>query len=287
MFAARPAGIVVSTPTAAHASLVELCIEMRIPCLCEKPLSLDLDSTMRIRGLAADRDAYVQVGFHRRFDAECRQLRAAIASGRLGTVRRLHLITADREPPPAEFLLGSGGMFRDLLIHDFDLVRWLTGSEVSSVFATGSADGDPIFARADDVHTAACVLTLACGAVATVHGGRDNGAGHDVRVEVAGTTASVSAGLGERTPLVPATAGAARPGAAWSGFLDRFADAYARELDAFVEGSWQRTPPQCGIEDSYQALAIALAADRSRQIGRPVSLAPAGSGLAYRLDGEP
>jgi myo-inositol 2-dehydrogenase/D-chiro-inositol 1-dehydrogenase len=204
-------GIGVAASTDAHAELVERCVRAGVACRCEKPLTHDLASTRRLMRLSAGQAAFVQVGFQRRFDAECRRLHAAMRDGSLGTVRRMHLISADSSPPAPDFVAGSGGLFVDLLIHDFDLVRWRTGAEVTEVYAIGSADGDPLLAEAGDVHNAACVLRLSNGVVATVHGARDNGAGHDVRIEVAGTRRTLAAGLGARTPLRSVSPGAAFP----------------------------------------------------------------------------
>jgi myo-inositol 2-dehydrogenase/D-chiro-inositol 1-dehydrogenase len=273
LLASRPAGVVIAASTDGHADLVDLCVARGIPCLCEKPLTLELDRTVRLMRRLTDRDAYVQVGFHRRFDPDCARLRDEVDRGAVGTVRRLHLVSADRQPPPADFLPGSGGLFVDLMIHDADLVRWLTGAEVTAVYATGSAPAGSAFAAAGDVQNAGAVFTLAGGAVATVQAARDNGAGQDVRVEVAGTAATLVAGLDAGSPLRSVSPAAAFPeGPPWTGFLDRFAAAYAAEVDAFVDAVGLGTPPPCGVADAYEALAVALAATRSQREGRVVAV---------------
>jgi myo-inositol 2-dehydrogenase/D-chiro-inositol 1-dehydrogenase len=244
-----------------------------VACLCEKPLTLDLAGSRRLRELVTGSPARVQVGFQRRFDPDVRRLWRAVRQGDVGTVRRLHLTSADRDSPPPEFRGGSGGIFRDLLIHDFDLAQWLTGAKVAQVWAIGSAAGDPAWERSGDVHNAACLLALTDGTIATVQGSRDNGGGHDVRVEVAGSAATLAAGADSRAAWRSVTPGVSFPdGEPWEGFLDRFAAAYQHELDAFVGLAIDGGQPQCGVAEAFDALAIAEAADRSRRQQRTVSL---------------
>jgi Predicted dehydrogenases and related proteins len=273
LFAKSPDAVVVSTATDEHAELVQRCVSASIPCFCEKPLALELSDNRALRDLVRRTGARVQVGFHRRFDPELIEARGAARSGRLGELRRVHLISADAEPPPPGFITGSGGIFRDLSIHDFDTVRWLTGREILSVYATGSDNGDPETSAAGDVRNAVCALTLEGGLVATVHASRDNGGGYDVRLELAGTRATIAVGLDDRTPLLPAAAdpvvGSGRP---WSGFLDRFESAYARETAAFVDFVTGDRDTPCGVDDAVEAMCVAVAADRSLRTGKAVSV---------------
>lgn len=273
LFAGRPDAVVISAPTDEHAGLVRRCVLASIPCFCEKPLAMELSDHRDLRDLVRASGGRVQVGFHRRFDPEFLRVRQAARDGELGELRRVHLIGADAEPPPADFLAGSGGLLRDMSIHDFDTVRWLTGREVRTVYAVGSDNGDPAFAALGDVRNVVCALTLDDGLLATAHASRDNGGGHDVRLELAGTRATATAGLDDRTPLRPAaaeqTVGSGRP---WPGFLERFQSAYARETAAFVDFVIGERDTPCGVDDAFEAMCVAVAAERSLRTGKPVSV---------------
>ncbi|CAM5392391.1 Inositol 2-dehydrogenase/D-chiro-inositol 3-dehydrogenase [Streptomyces badius] len=144
-------------------------------------------------------------------------------------------VTSDPAPPPAAYLPLSGGLYRDCLVHDFDILRWVTGREVSEVYATGSDTGPAMFREAGDVDTAAALLTLDDGTLATATATRCNGAGYDVRMELAGELDQIAVGLDDRTPLTSAEPGGpGAPAKPWPGFLERFAPAYEAELDAFL-----------------------------------------------------
>jgi len=273
LFATRPDAVVVSAPTDEHSELVRRCVSASIPCFCEKPLALELSDNRALRDLVRSSGARVQVGFHRRFDPEFVRIRRAADGGDLGELRRVHLISADKEPPPPGFLAGSGGIFRDLSIHDFDTIRWLTGREILTVYATGSDNGDPEMSAVGDVRNAVCALTLEGGLVATAHASRDNGGGYDVRMELAGTRATVAAGLDDRTPLRPAADDpVVGSGSPWPGFLERFHAAYALEMAAFVDFVTGDRDTPCGVDDAFEAMCVAVAAERSLRTGEAVSV---------------
>jgi len=258
--------VVIATPTSTHAQLLLEACRRGIPAFCEKPVAGDVKETVEV--LRAARGNRVQIGFQRRFDAGYRAATEALRAGELGELHRVHLITADPAPPPAEYLPLSGGIFRDCHIHDFDILRWVTGREVVSVHATGANRGAAFFAEAGDVDTSAALLTLDDGTLATVQGSRYNGAGYDVRMELAGTKGTWAVGLGPRAPL-STSEGLQPSGEPWPDFVARFAGAYAAELDGFLRG----TTSLCPIEDALAALYVAEAAELSRREGRTVEVA--------------
>jgi myo-inositol 2-dehydrogenase/D-chiro-inositol 1-dehydrogenase len=184
----------------------------------------------------------------------------------------LRACTSDPTPLHADYIPRSGGIFRDCSVHDFDAVRFVTGSEVVSVWATGANKGQPFFAEAGAVDTAAAVLTLADGTLATCTATRYNGAGYDVRLEVCGSTGTLVAGLDEHAPLTPALPGAPAPTSPYPGFLERFGAAYAAELAAFAVVVRNDSGVICTPADALQALLIAEAATVSRTEGRVVEL---------------
>jgi myo-inositol 2-dehydrogenase/D-chiro-inositol 1-dehydrogenase len=274
LFASRLDAVVVAAATAAHAGLVCRAADVKVPVFCEKPLASDIASTRDVLARIEAAGVTLTMGFQRRSDAGYRVAREAVASGGLGRVHSLYSTTFDPAPPPAAYIATSGGIFRDMLIHDFDILRFVTGREVTQVYATGSNGGEAFFAAAGDVDTAAAVLTFDDGALAVVSGGRYNGAGYDVRLEVHGSRGTIAVGLDEHVPLRSAEPDVEWPHATpYPGFFERFAGAYAAELDAFIRfigGAGQNPSPG---HDALEALYIAEAAERSRQERRPVTIA--------------
>jgi myo-inositol 2-dehydrogenase/D-chiro-inositol 1-dehydrogenase len=274
LFAARPNAIIVSAATAAHAELVRRAAAVKIPVFCEKPLASDIPDTIAVIDAIRAAGVSLTMGFQRRSDAGYRAARAAVASGRLGTIHMLIAATFDPAPPPAAYIATSGGIFRDMLIHDFDIVRFVTGREVTRVYAAGANKGEPFFAAAGDVDTASVVLTFDDGTLALVAGGRYNGRGYDVRLEVHGSRETIVVGLDERVPLVSAEPGARWPAAPpYPSFFERFAAAYASEVDNFLAHVLGRIDNPSPPHDALEALYVAEAADRSRREGRPVDVA--------------
>jgi myo-inositol 2-dehydrogenase/D-chiro-inositol 1-dehydrogenase len=257
--------IVIASPTSTHAELLLKACRLGVPAFCEKPVAGGVKETIEV--LEASRGNRVQIGFQRRFDKGYIDAATALRRGDLGELHRVHLITADPVPPPAEYIPMSGGIFRDCHIHDFDILRWVTGREVVSVYATGANRGAAFFGEAGDVDTSAALLTLDDGTLATVQGSRYNGAGYDVRMELAGTKGTQAVGLGPRAPL-SSTEGLQPTSEPWPDFVTRFADAYAAELDGFLRSDRSL----CSIEDALAALYVAEAAELSRREHRPVDL---------------
>ncbi|TXN31178.1 Gfo/Idh/MocA family protein [Lacisediminihabitans profunda] len=272
-FSFRPDGIVIAAPTPAHAELILRAVRAGIPTFCEKPLAESLASSVAVVEEVERHDVPVQIGFQRRFDAGYRAAKQALEAGDIGELRRLHLLTCDPTPPPAEYIPQSGGIYRDCHIHDFDILRWVTGREVVSVFATGTNRGAAFFGEAGDVDESAALLTLDDGTLATLQGSRYNGAGYDVRMELAGTLGNRSVGLDDRVPLTSAEPGVGFPaGTPWPNFQERFAAAYSAELAAFVSVAAGERPSPCTPREALEALYIAEAATLSRAEGRSVRL---------------
>jgi myo-inositol 2-dehydrogenase/D-chiro-inositol 1-dehydrogenase len=213
----------------------------------------------------------------RRFDAGIRALRGMVERGELGRVHTLHVASHDHEPPPEPYVAVSGGMFRDQIIHDFDMVRWVTGSEVASVYATGAVRTIDYAERYGDVDTCALVLTMAGGELALLAGTREDGRGEDVRIEAVGSKDSAAAGLNARTPLRlldPIGVEAGHP--PYDGFIERFAPAYAAEIEHFLGVAAGEAANPCDPRDALSTFLVAVAAERSRAAGAPVSVQHAG-----------
>lgn len=263
--------VVITTATSAHAELIGRAARSGLPVFCEKPIALDLPGTLQAITEVETAGTVLQMGFQRRFDAGYTGAREAVGSGRLGRLHTVRAMTSDQAPPPAAYLTQSGGLYRDTLIHDFDVVRWVTGREVVDVFAAGSDAGPAMFRELGDVDTAAVVLTLDDGTLATATATRLNGAGYDVRMELAGELDQIVVGLDDRTPI--ASTEPTGPPAAdkpWTGFLERFGPAYDAELSAFVEVVRGERANPCDGREALQALRIAEACEVSRRERRPV-----------------
>ena len=280
----------VTTATDTHADLLEQLVPRGKPLLIEKPLAMTLEETDAL--IARAEGITMQVGFQRRFDAGLRRIREAIESGRLGTLYSLTLTAHDIAPGSLEFIAGSGGTFRDMLVHDLDQARWLGGSDIATVYATGTVRHHPEYAAADDYDVVTAHLTLASGVPVLISGTRHDPVGHDIRAEAFGSLDSMAAGLNPRTPLHAAddadqrllgaylsddtlSDGTCAP-ETYRGFMDRFRDAFTSETSAFVDVvRGERTNP-CTPQDARAALAAAIACEVSAREGRVVEMTEIG-----------
>ena len=266
--------IVIATTTGAHPELIKRGVQAGLPVFCEKPVAPDVAGTLDVIKAASESSAGVQIGFQRRFDAGFQAARRAVRSGSLGWLHTIRSTTLDPAPPPTGYIPGSGGIFRDCAVHDFDAIRWVSGREVTQVYAVGANRGEEFFRAAGDVDTASAVLTLDDDTLAVVSCTRYNGAGYDVRLEVLGSAGSVCAGLDDRMPLGSAEPGVTFPaGPAHPQFLERFSDAYAAEVAAFIAVATGRMASPCTLEDALEACYVAEACELSRQRRQPVSVA--------------
>jgi myo-inositol 2-dehydrogenase/D-chiro-inositol 1-dehydrogenase len=274
LFGAGIDGLVVTAATDAHPELIIRSVAAGLPVFCEKPVAADLAGTFAVLDHIAGSPVPVQIGFQRRFDPGYAAARAAVAAGDLGWVHTLRANTLDPAPPPAEYVPHSGGIFRDCGVHDFDIIRWVSGREVTEVYATGVNRGERFFADAGDVDTASVSLTLDDDTLAVVSLTRYNAAGYDVRLEVLGAVGSLVVGMDDRMPLRSAEPGvAALPGPAHPGFMERFRPAYAAELAAFAEVVAGRLDNPCPAREALEAFYVAEACELSRREHRPVTLA--------------
>ncbi len=266
--------VVVAAATTAHPELILAASRRGLPVFCEKPVAADVATSVSVVEEVRASGVPTQVGFQRRFDAGYTAARDALRRGALGELRRVHALTGDREPPAADYIQTSGGIFRDCHVHDFDILRWVTGREVVEVYAVGANRGADFFAAAGDVDESAAVLTLDDGTLVTLQGSRYNGGGHDVRMELAGTEATWVVGLDEHAALVSAEEGVDFPsGTTWGNFWGRWTPAYAAEMNAFVDLALGRRESPCTVEEALEAFYVAEAASLSRRDHRPVTVA--------------
>ncbi len=269
--------LVIATATPGHAPLLRLAAKAGLPAFCEKPVALDLATMDAVREEVDRAGIVVQVGFQRRFDAGYRAARAAVATGSVGKILVMRAATHDPVPPPSEYIAASGGIFCDLHIHDFDAIRFVSGEEITQVYADGAGLDAPWVGELDDVDVATAILHLSGGGLVIVSGTRRDPLGYDVRLEVFGTRDSIVVGQDARSPIrsmEPEAKPLQKP--SYRDFWDRFEPAYRNELAAFVETVRTRAPSPCSLEEARSALAVALAAELSRAEGRPVAIEEVG-----------
>ncbi|GAA1766044.1 Gfo/Idh/MocA family oxidoreductase [Pseudarthrobacter sulfonivorans] len=264
-------GLVIATGTGTHPELIRAGVDAGVPVFCEKPVAMNVRDALPVLDYITDNNGVVQIGHQRRFDTGYIEAKRAYRAGELGWIHSLRAVTCDMAPPPVEFLATSGGLFRDCSVHDFDILRWLTGREIVEVYAKGSNNGDPAIGEVGDVDTALAVITFDDGTVGTVSASRYNGAGHDVRLEIQGSSRSVMVGLDDKTALASAEAGIDFPaGEPHKTFAERFDQAYRSEMEAFVELILGERENPCTPEDAVAASRVADAAQESLATGAPV-----------------
>ncbi|MGV9992096.1 Gfo/Idh/MocA family protein [Streptomyces sp. NPDC003374] len=271
MLAAGVDGVVVAAATDAHPALILAAVEAGVPVFCEKPVARTMAEGVRVLKAVEGAGVPVQIGYNRRFDAGFTAARAAVRAGELGALHTVRCTTLDPAPPPAAYVAASGGIFRDCSVHDFDVIRWVTGREVTEVYAVGGNRGAEYIREAGDADTTGAVLTLDDGTIAVVSNSRHNARGYDVRMELHGFADSIAVGLDDRLPLRSVEPGVAFPaGTPHDFFMDRFTDAYRAELAAFTEVVAGRLPSPCTVADALEAGWIAEACTLSLREHRPV-----------------
>ncbi|MFF7236401.1 Gfo/Idh/MocA family oxidoreductase [Streptomyces collinus] len=279
LLAAGVDGLVVAAATDAHPDLIRAGVRAGVPVFCEKPVARTMAEGVAVLRAVEDAGVPVQIGFNRRFDAGFAAARAAVRSGELGPLHTVRSTTLDPAPPPAAYVAASGGIFRDCSVHDFDVIRWVSGREVGEVYAVGGNRGAEHIAAAGDADTTGAVLTLDDGTIAMVSNSRHNARGHDVRMELHGFADSIAVGLDDRLPLRSVEPGVRFPaGTPHDFFMDRFAAAYRAELAAFTEVVAGSRPSPCTVEDALEAGWIAEACTLSVREHRPVTLAEVRAG---------
>lgn len=264
--------VVICTPTDTHADLIEQFARAGKDVFCEKPIDLDAGRVRDCLATVAETGRTLMVGFNRRFDPHFQALKARVDAGDIGKVEMVTITSRDPGAPPADYISRSGGIFRDMTIHDFDVARWLLGEPVVSVFATGSVLTDPAIADLGDYDSVTVVLRTASGQQATISNSRRASYGYDQRVEVHGSRGAIAAQNLHQAQIELATKdGYTRP-PLLDFFMDRYAAAYTAEINAFTAAIGARAEPPTTGEDGLQALLLADAANLSAESGRAVDM---------------
>lgn len=266
--------VVIGTPTDTHFDLIGKAAAAGKAIFCEKPVDMSVANIRTCMDLVADAGVPFFTGFNRRFDPNFASLRRRIAAGAVGAVELVTITSRDPAPPPISYIERSGGLFRDMMIHDFDMARFLMGEEFMRLHAVGSALVDPAIGTAGDVDTAAAVLTTASGRICQISNSRRAAYGYDQRIEVHGARGMLRAENQLETTVEHATEAGFARAPAQHFFLERYEAAFLAEMRAFVEAVTTGSPPDPSILDGLRAQILADAAAQSLETGQPVDLPP-------------
>ncbi len=266
--------VLICSSTDTHAPLSIEAIKAGKHVFCEKPIDHKLDKIDEVRAAlaASPKKLVYQVGFNRRFDHNYRALKSAVDAGKIGDVQFIRISSRDPEPPPAQYVGTSGGIFLDMMIHDLDMLRYLSGSEVDEVYASGAVLIDPAIGEAGDVDTATVSARMANGALALIDNSRKSVYGYDQRGEVFGSKGSVAnANDLPSTAILSTVDGVTAEKPLWF-FLDRYMTSYQAEVRSFIESIKTGSQPEVGIDDGLMSIRLALACKKSMAENRPVKL---------------
>jgi len=265
--------VMICTPTPTHAELIERAAAAGKPAFCEKPIDLDAARVRTCLEAVARAGIPLMVGFNRRFDPSFRALHKRLRDGEIGRLELLSITSRDPAPPPATYIASSGGLFRDMMIHDLDMARFLLGEEPVELYAAASVLVDPAIGAAGDVDTAVVVLRTNSGALAQISNSRRAAYGYDQRIEAHGASGMLRADNMTATSVEHAGAGGFTTDPALPFFLERYAAAYRAELEVFLDAAEGGATASPSGADGLAALLLADAATESARSGQPVRLA--------------
>jgi myo-inositol 2-dehydrogenase/D-chiro-inositol 1-dehydrogenase len=258
--------------TDTHVPLILEAVNAGKHIFCEKPISMDISQTQKAVEIARNNRVKLQIGFNRRFDHNFKRIKEGVQQGEIGTPHIVKITSRDPNPPSEAYIKGSGGIFMDMAIHDFDIARFVCGSDVEEVYARGTVLVNPIFAQYDDVDTAIITLTFANGAIGVIDNSRQAVYGYDQRVEVFGSKGSLAANNDFPNTVEISTADRIYRDKPLNFFLERYNAAYIEETQLFIEAIQRDIEVPVNGNDGLQAELIALAAKLSCKLGKPVKL---------------
>ncbi|MCF2570695.1 Gfo/Idh/MocA family protein [Brevibacterium sp. UCMA 11754] len=265
-------GVIIASSTHTHPDLARSALAAGVPVLLEKPIGLKLEETAALSAEFESLNVPIMVAYHRRYDEGFQNLRERIHSGDLGTIRVIHSAGHDHFHVDPEFIPTSGGVWRDLLIHEFDTIPWLLGQTPVWIFASGAVLDEQAYADSGDLDTATAVITFESGVQALISGARNIASGQDVNTVVYGSDAAFAAGIDSHSPVISTEPGVAPPESTYADFIERFEPAFRREVRHFLAvingDATSLTLPSDGIV----AARLALAAEESVRCGTPVAL---------------
>jgi myo-inositol 2-dehydrogenase/D-chiro-inositol 1-dehydrogenase len=264
--------VVICSPTDTHADLIVAAAKAGKHIFCEKPISLSLSEIDRALAAVDGAGIKLQVGFNRRFDTNFLRVRQAVASGEIGTPNLFHIVSRDPFPPPLTYLRPSGGIFLDMMVHDFDMARFLMGEEVEEVYAAGAVMIDPGFAKEEDFDTAVVMLRFRSGAIGTIDNSRKSTFGYDQRVEILGSKGKIATENRYPNQVIVSGEKTVYSDLPFNFFMQRYTDSFAAEVQAFTQAVLEDKPIAVTGADSRMPVVMALAAGKSSDEHRPVRI---------------
>jgi myo-inositol 2-dehydrogenase/D-chiro-inositol 1-dehydrogenase len=271
--------VLIASSTDTHAGLIEAAARAGKAIFCEKPIDLDRARVEACLAVVAKAGVPLMIGFNRRFDPHFAKLHDQLRAGRIGRLELLAITSRDPAPPPLAYVKVSGGLFRDMMIHDLDMARWLLGEEPVELYAAASCLVDPAIGAAGDVDTAVVTLKTASGALAQISNSRRASYGYDQRIEVLGAAGMLRADNQIENTVQFSGADGVVGAKPQHFFLERYAEAYRRELDHFIAAVASKTVPATSGADGLAALVLADACVESLATGKPVRIpSPSGRG---------
>lgn len=264
--------VVITTPSDTHVEMIKLMARAGKHIFCEKPIAFDPDEIFRTVEVVNEAGVKLQVGFNRRFDPDFVKVQQAVKSGKLGKVNIINMINRDPKRPDLQFIPGSGGLFMDFCVHDFDMVRYLTESEIEEIYVKGANLVDPQIGELGDIDTALLTLKLANGAIAIINVCRETNYGYDQQVEVLGSKGSMQAQNLMPTKVKHSTNDGIFMDRPYYSFIERYKEAYIAEIREFIDCVANDGKPTVDGRDAMQAVKAAVAAQRSFSQNKPVSI---------------
>ncbi|MEP7285313.1 MAG: inositol 2-dehydrogenase [Chloroflexota bacterium] len=264
--------VIICSSTATHAQLIQESAAAQKQIFCEKPIDLTLEKIDEALASVKTAGVKLQVGFNRRFDPNFHRVQQMVAEGTLGNVHLLRITSRDPEPPPIEYVKGSGGLFLDMTIHDFDMARYLAGSEAVEIYAAGAVLVDPRIGEAGDIDTAVITIKFANGAIGTIDNSRKAVYGYDQRVEVFGSKGAVVVSNNAPHTAVVSDAEGVHAAKPLYFFMQRYTESFVIEMRSFITAVQDETLTPVTGEDGRIAVVMGLAARKSYQENRPVKL---------------
>jgi myo-inositol 2-dehydrogenase/D-chiro-inositol 1-dehydrogenase len=265
--------VLIATSTDTHSDLIEAATQAGKAVMCEKPVDLSLERARACLEAVSATGRPVMIGFNRRFDPSFAAIRDSLAAGQIGKAELLSVTSFDPAPPPVEYIKVSGGMFRDMMIHDFDMTNFIMGETPVSISASGACLVDPEIGRAGDIDTAVVTLSYADGKLAVIKNSRRAAYGYDQRLELLGADGLLQAQNMLENTVVKSTGQGVNSAKPTYFFIERYMPAYKAEWAAFVAAVQEGDDMPVSLQDGVQALAMAEAAQRSFDSSKPVRLA--------------
>ena len=265
-------GVIICSPSNYHVEQIKELSKATKNIFCEKPLGLSIKEIMEVKSLVDSKNLNLHVGFNRRFDPDFSSLKLSIVSGDIGDLHMIKIISRDPYPPPISYIEKSGGMFLDMTIHDFDMVKYLSGVEISEIYAKGDCFIDPEIKKANDIDTAIINMTLKNGILATINNSRKAVYGYDQRIEVLGSKGTMIVGNKLLHGVRKGTKDGFTSANPKNFFIDRYKESYQIEIADFIRSTSGETVDHANVDDGLHALKIGLATNKSLLKNKPIQL---------------